>query len=936
MSLIDQYFRCEDENSFSEKSGDQLLNYVKNIIQKKRNQLDNNIEYRVDKDFTDLIHFLHFMPNIKDVEYSSMNIVQKLHYICLFTHKILKREKYYTNIPQDSFEKEFYFLQEYILSDIILYKYHVLTSHSDIYTKDDIVETYLRLQGFSEQPDFDQNFNSQKNEFKELYRYKLSDNVLDEVISNNPTQLNYLTIFYKEFVKTLPNKITTYKNFTEKMDKFFLQKNDNNFLDFLYLIQMRLGNISFPDVLERKIILSSLNDNLDDFLKKFPRSKETLHKILEKNQKYTRPVGSSGPIGPISSSNVDSFDDSRIKIHFYSEEEREKREERDEREETYFDIIRIFEIYTYPLFIDIYRSFEDTEKCGTLCNIFINKDVEQLRKGLFIIYSFLERGKNYTDENFEMGETEKNFFADNFHLYSNIFVPHAKQILSNPDILNNDELKEDLINLSAHRLTERKKKKKKKKKTGLPLPSVNVTKELTDSSITFVDPKEQVYLPQNVGNTIYKKSKMSSSKPTIDMTGFYQMDIDKLQNLRNKQVDKETLEKIQNRIHNINQIKKGLGAQINSLKLEELSQNEKKWFFKNYYNLSEEQLHALHRSKFFPRTVKDKIYKRINIISNLSNLINLPIRNLEQLKKSKNLSEQQRNKVEERIIIKNAIQTSSLPEEYMDRIFETATNRQKQILNGFKENYNDKREKSFIEEAFHNIRSFPDDMRSMIWHFDEKNQGIFHDIIIFILQKIGYINHRDKKIKLVLKGSRALQSYFENISTLDTDVILISENNEETLNKIMNEILSELQEKFSQTGTFESTLNQSDNTKKILWKPKGYNDDKNNVDIFDCFFKYEQLPEYYTTYITIGDNRNMLFYIESLENIKKEYTYLVKKYGGDNKDKFEEYVKKNCDKNLYSTFTNEERFNAFNYFKFKNRLEMIEKKEIENRMNLKK
>ena len=265
----------------------------------------------------------------------------------------------------------------------------------------------------------------------------------------------------------------------------------------------------------------------------------------------------------------------------------------------------------------------------------------------------------------------------------------------------------------------------------------------------------------------------------------------------------------------------------------------------------------------------------------------------------------------------------------MDKIFETATKRQTQILNGLKEKF-------FLEKSFHNIRSFPDDMRSMTWHFNEKNQRIFYDITIFILQKIGYINHNnsDNNIKLVLKGSRALQSYFENISTLDTDVILISENNEEIINTIMKEIWSDLQGKFSQTGTFEIELNQSKNTKKILWKPQEYNND--NVDIFDCFFKYEQLPDYYTTYITIGDDRNMLFYIESLENIKKEYTYLVEKYGGDNKDKFEEYVKKNRDKNLYSSFTPDERFNAFNYFKFKNRLEMIEKKEIETRMNLKK
>ena len=958
MSLIDQYFHCKDKDSFSENFGVQLLDYIKNIIENKRKQPDNNENRELfDKDYLDLLSFLKLMPSIEKVKYSSMNIVQKLHYICLFTHKILKREKYYTNIPDDSFEKEFYFLQEYILSDIILYKYHVLTSHNEIYNYGDTVNLYLQMEGFPRQRDFARNLYLQYTTFAKLYQDKLSEDVLKQVIKNSRTSLNYLIVFYKEFEKILPERRNeiTFKIFTERMNEFFSQEN-YNFLDFLYGIQMRLGNISFPDVLEKKIILSSLNDNLGAFLEKIPNVQEKnpnvqekipyvqkkLYEILEKNLIYTGPVGSLGPVGPISSSSVDFFDYSEVRNHFNS---------RDEEEMKYFNIIKTFKIYTYPLFIDIYRYFKDTENkdtenCGTLYNIFINKD-KSLANNLSIIYLFLERGKNYTDNNFQMNATEKNFFADNFHLYTTVFVPHAKRIFSNEGILDNDELKEERIVLSGERLVEREKKKKnkKKKKTGPSSSSSSVTlgqeKQTGSSSVTLgqekqtgsssisVGKEKQTDLPPTVvheENSIYHKSGLSSSKPTIDMTGFYQMDIDKLQNLKNKHVGKETFEKIQNRIHNIRQIRRGLGAQINKLKLEELSQNEKKWFFED--NLSREQLQALNISKFFPKSVKKIIYKRINIISDLSNLINLPISKLQQLKNNNHLSEQQKQKVEERIIIKNAIQTLSLPEEYMDRNFETATKRQTQILNGLKEKF-------FLEKSFHNIRSFPNDMRSMRWHFNQNNQRIFYDITIFILQTIGHINHRhcDNKIKLVLKGSRALQYYFENISTLDTDVILISENNEEIVDEIMDEILSDLQGKFSQTGTFEKRLNQSENTKKILWKPKGYDDDKNNVDIFDCFFKYEQLPDYYKTYTTIGDNRKMLFYIEFLENIKKEYRYLVEKYGGDSKDKFEKY-EKNRDKNLYSSFTPDERFNAFNYFKFKNRLEMIEKKETQ--MNQKK
>jgi hypothetical protein len=346
--------------------------------------------------------------------------------------------------------------------------------------------------------------------------------------------------------------------------------------------------------------------------------------------------------------------------------------------------------------------------------------------------------------------------------------------------------------------------------------------------------------------------------------------------------------------------------------------------------LSIEELQKIKKSKIFPNTVKNKIHKRIKTISDLSTLINLPLRNLQQLKNSKYLSEQQKQKVEERIIIKNAIQTLSLPEEYMDRNFETTTNRQKQILNGVKEKYNDEREKSFIEASFHNIRSLPDDRGGMTWSFDENIILIFYEITIFILQKIGYINHRNREndIKLVLKGSRALQFYFENIRTFDTDVILISENNEGEIDSIMEDILRDLQTNFHQIGTFEIELNKMKNTKKILWKPQGSN---SRVDIFDCFFNYDQVPDYYTTYTTVGDDRNILFYMESLENIKKEYTDLMEKYGGEKSDKFEQY-KKNHDRNLYLTFTREEKNDAFNYFKFKNKLQMIKEREIEEQM----
>ena len=99
MSLIDQYFHCKDKDSFSENFGVQLLDYIKNIIENKRKQPDNNENRELfDKDYLDLLSFLKLMPSIEKVKYSSMNIVQKLHYICLFTHKILKREKYYERI----------------------------------------------------------------------------------------------------------------------------------------------------------------------------------------------------------------------------------------------------------------------------------------------------------------------------------------------------------------------------------------------------------------------------------------------------------------------------------------------------------------------------------------------------------------------------------------------------------------------------------------------------------------------------------------------------------------------------------------------------------------------------------------------------------------------------------------------------------------------
>jgi hypothetical protein len=244
------------------------------------------------------------------------------------------------------------------------------------------------------------------------------------------------------------------------------------------------------------------------------------------------------------------------------------------------------------------------------------------------------------------------------------------------------------------------------------------------------------------------------------------------------------------------------------------------------------------------------------------------IEQLQRLKQQKRLKQEQRIRQEQRL-------------KQQKRLKQEQRIRQEQRLKQQKRLQQERRlqqeQEKYITELFHGLL-FP----YSTWYINnEQLQKDIQNITITILKTIGEITFNNKEDwKIVLKGTRALQFYSDGFRTMDTDIILIN-GDDQVISNIMEKILNELNKiQFLSTkkSSFERKMNDEQNTEKIVWK-----NDSNEfgLNILDCFFKYSEeiKQKYYSSYV-LKENLDLKlsFYIQSLEEMKKEYNNYKVKY----------------------------------------------------------
>ena len=157
-------------------------------------------------------------------------------------------------------------------------------------------------------------------------------------------------------------------------------------------------------------------------------------------------------------------------------------------------------------------------------------------------------------------------------------------------------------------------------------------------------------------------------------------------------------------------------------------------------------------------------------------------------------------------------------------------------------------------------------------------------------------NNSSMEQKIVIKGKRSLQYHYEDfLESQDLDTILIGDNTEENVLEIVKEIENQLKQlerpKLLQRGQFVINKSEDGKTMKVIFEMG------DRISIFECYFGYNyddwrEIESFYDRLEPVeNDEYKLLFYFQTKDNLKKEYTYYINKYNYQ--------LQKNDTKNLY-------------------------------------